>query len=263
MEAASVRRLLMGDEQDRLMELFNEARAKRSAEEREAYLAAAGGGDDALRRQIEVLLKAHAQAGDFLKPPSDVSPEGEHSGTVIGRYKLLQKIGEGGMGVVYMAEQQEPVRRRVALKLIKLAIDTKQVIARFESERQALALMGHPNIAKVLDKSSNSGGLCWRATRQGIAGSKGDETKPSPLLGKSKPPQKQIGRPLFPSLSMFQNSSRTFSKSSKFFFESHINNKALEKTTLAGTRFFEASHCHEPEKSTCSQSQRIRHHCGL
>src|SRR5947207_7751667 len=75
----------------------------------------------------------------------------EKPGERIGRYKLLQQIGEGGCGVVYMAEQSEPVRRRVALKVIKLGMDTKQVIARFEAERQALAMMDHPNIAKVLD----------------------------------------------------------------------------------------------------------------
>src|SRR5207237_1432918 len=79
------------------------------------------------------------------------SPLVEKPGDTIGRYKLLQKIGEGGCGVVWMAEQQEPVRRRVALKVIKLGMDTKEVIARFAAERQALAMMNHPNIAKVLD----------------------------------------------------------------------------------------------------------------
>src|SRR5439155_21421124 len=78
-------------------------------------------------------------------------PLAEGPGTVIGRYTLLQMIGEGGFGVVYMAEQKEPVRRRVALKIIKLGMDTNQVVARFEAERQALAMMDHPNIAKVLD----------------------------------------------------------------------------------------------------------------
>jgi len=153
-----VRRLFMGDEQDRLMELFNEARARRSAEAREAYLTAACGGDAALRRQVEVLLQAHAQAGDFLKPPSDDSQEGEGPGTVIGRYKLCEKLGEGGFGVVYMAAQEEPVRRRVALKIVKLGMDTRQIIARFEAERQALALMDHPNIAKVLDAGATETG---------------------------------------------------------------------------------------------------------
>jgi len=89
--------------------------------------------------------------------PRPVITEGP--GTIIGRYKLLEKIGEGGFGVVYMAEQEEPVRRRVALKIIKLGMDTKEVIARFEAERQALALMDHPNIAKVFDGgATNAGG---------------------------------------------------------------------------------------------------------
>src|SRR5438876_11317002 len=82
----------------------------------------------------------------------------EKPGDLIGRYKLLQKIGEGGCGVVYMAEQEEPVRRRVALKVIKLGMDTKSVIARFEAERQALAMMDHPNIAKVLDGGATDSG---------------------------------------------------------------------------------------------------------
>src|SRR5262249_41947515 len=82
----------------------------------------------------------------------------EGPGSVIGRYKLLQKIGEGGCGVVYMAEQEEPVRRRVALKLIKVGMDTKQVIARFDAERQALAMMDHPNIARVFDAGATETG---------------------------------------------------------------------------------------------------------
>src|SRR6266404_8019531 len=82
----------------------------------------------------------------------------EKSGDHIGRYKLLEKIGEGGYGLVYMAEQSEPIRRRVALKLVKLGMDTKQVIARFEAERQALALMDHPNIARVLEAGSTQSG---------------------------------------------------------------------------------------------------------
>src|SRR5438128_6584897 len=100
--------------------------------------------------------------GMRLAPAADEAtvhaPITEGPGTVTGRYKLLQKIGEGGCGVVYMAEQSEPVRRRVALKVIKLGMDTKQVIARFEAERQALALMDHPNIAKVLDAGATEAG---------------------------------------------------------------------------------------------------------
>jgi serine/threonine protein kinase len=133
--------------------------------ERRAYLAAACGTDSALRERVEGLLQVYGRAGSFLeKPPvGPGSPDGlrpageeitappESSGSRIGPYKLLQQIGEGGMGAVWMAEQQEPVRRVVALKVIKAGMDTRQVIARFEAERQALALMDHPNIAKVLD----------------------------------------------------------------------------------------------------------------
>jgi len=88
----------------------------------------------------------------------DESPLVERPGTVIGRYKLLEQIGEGGFGVVYMAEQTEPISRRVALKIIKLGMDTKEVIARFEAERQALAMMEHPNIAKVFDAGATDTG---------------------------------------------------------------------------------------------------------
>ncbi|MCU0916416.1 MAG: serine/threonine protein kinase, partial [Planctomycetes bacterium] len=132
---------------------------------REAYLARIGAGNTALRAQVEALLHAHEEAGDFLEVPAlggdetiDMSPLSEGPGTVIGRYKLLEKIGEGGMAVVYMAEQQEPIRRKVALKIIKLGMDTRQVIARFEAERQALALMDHPCIAKVLDGGATETG---------------------------------------------------------------------------------------------------------
>ena len=128
-------------------------------EQRAACLDQACGGDAALRQRVETLLKAHA-AGAFLEEPAApvashtlriFPPVSERPGDRIGRYKLLQQIGEGGCGVVYMAQQDEPVQRRVALKVIKLGMDTKQVIARFEAERQALALMDHPNIAKVFD----------------------------------------------------------------------------------------------------------------
>ena len=97
-------------------------------------------------------------AADIKTNVTTVVPITEKAGDVIGRYKLLQKLGEGGCGVVYMAEQEQPVRRRVALKLIKLGMDTRQVVARFEAERQALALMDHPNIAKVLDAGATESG---------------------------------------------------------------------------------------------------------
>lgn len=151
----------MGTAEDRLSEIFAEALTKPSPEERERFLAAACGPDAALRRQVESLLEAHAQAGDYLRQnvlTANGPAAGEGPGSVIGRYKLLQQIGEGGFGVVFMAEQQEPVRRMVALKIIKAGMDTKEVVARFEAERQALALMDHPNIAKVLDGGATASG---------------------------------------------------------------------------------------------------------
>jgi tetratricopeptide (TPR) repeat protein len=136
--------------------------------QREAYLARACVGDLALRQQVDTLLKAHEEAGEFMETqPADPQlrktmlvtlPLTEKAGDRIGRYKLLQQIGEGGCGVVYMAEQEEPVRRRVALKVIKLGMDTRSVITRFEAERQALAMMDHPNIAKVLDAGATETG---------------------------------------------------------------------------------------------------------
>ncbi|MBE7502361.1 MAG: serine/threonine protein kinase [Verrucomicrobiales bacterium] len=141
-------------------------------DKRAAYLALACEGDDPLRGRIQALLEAQMEADPFFRKepvrvalgegPADqatvVVPVTEKSGDRIGRYKLLQQIGEGGCGVVYMAEQEEPVRRRVALKVIKLGMDTRQLIARFEAERQALALMDHPNIAKVLDAGATESG---------------------------------------------------------------------------------------------------------
>src|SRR2546423_3963801 len=135
-------------------------------EERAAYLAQATSGNAQLRQRVESLLGSH-QAGEFLEQAAAAElrqtrhitvPLIEKPGDTIGRYKLLQQIGEGGCGVVYMAEQAEPGRRRVALKIIKLGMDTKSVIARFEAERQALALMDHPNIAKVLDAGATETG---------------------------------------------------------------------------------------------------------
>src|SRR4051812_38956525 len=127
-----------------------------SPERRAAYLDQACGTNHALRREVESLLRAHDEPGGFLESRHarqaatvDDPPLAERPGTVIGPYKLLQQIGEGGMGVVYMAEQQEPVRRKVALKIIKPGMDTGQVVARFEAERQAM--MDHQNIARVLD----------------------------------------------------------------------------------------------------------------
>jgi serine/threonine protein kinase/tetratricopeptide (TPR) repeat protein len=141
--------------------LFHEARQK-PASERTAFLDEACGGDLALRRRIEILLQADDNPDSLLelKPAatSTMSSLSEAPGQVIGPYKLLEQIGEGGMGVVFMAEQHEPVRRRVALKLIKPGMDTRQFIARFEAERQALAVMDHPGIARVLDAGATDSG---------------------------------------------------------------------------------------------------------
>jgi len=145
--------------------ILAEAWEKPTIEERSTYLARVCGGDVCLRQEVESLLQMENKVGDFLESPIldpgmtlDESPLAEGPGTVIGRYKLLEKIGEGGMAVVYMAEQKEPIRRKVALKIIKLGMDTKSVIARFEAERQALAMMDHPNIAKVLDAGATDTG---------------------------------------------------------------------------------------------------------
>jgi serine/threonine protein kinase/Tfp pilus assembly protein PilF len=154
----------MNDSPDREVVVFAEA-IQLSAAERSAYLERACQADDQLRQRVEGLLKAHDQVGGFLELPAPEAvpedwegPIGEKPGDRIGRYKLLQQIGEGGYGVVYMAEQEEPVRRQVALKIIKPGMDTKSVMARFEAERQALALMDHPNIAKVFDAGATESG---------------------------------------------------------------------------------------------------------
>jgi len=143
---------------DRLIEVFNEAKARSAGAERERFLAEACPGEPELKEQVISLLQAHESAGDFLKNTIPTFGVTEKPGDKIGRYKLLQIIGEGGCGVVYMAEQEELVRRRVALKVIKLGMDTKSVIARFEAERQALAMMDHPNIARVLDGGTTETG---------------------------------------------------------------------------------------------------------
>jgi WD40 repeat protein len=155
--------------------IFNAA-LEMPAGQRSAYLQEACADDPALRLHIEALLRDHEAARAFLEtpplgaggPPLGAAVTGaaigipaapsEKAGDRIGRYKVLQQIGEGGCGIVYMAEQEEPVRRRVALKIIKLGMDTKSVIARFEAERQAVALMDHPNIAKVFDAGATEAG---------------------------------------------------------------------------------------------------------
>jgi serine/threonine protein kinase len=146
-------------------EIYHAALEKEAGTQLSAYLDTVCKGDTRLRSQIEALLKANEESADFLENPGfgvgvnlDESPLSEGPGTTIGRYKLLEKIGEGGMAVVYMAEQTAPIRRKVALKIIKLGMDTKSVIARFEAERQALAMMDHPSIAKVLDAGATETG---------------------------------------------------------------------------------------------------------
>jgi serine/threonine protein kinase len=133
--------------------IFGEALDCATPSEQAAYLDRACGGDTALRARVEALLRAHQKAGHFLEgspAPADRGPA-EAAGTVLGPYRLLEPLGEGGFGIVYRAEQQQPVRRRVALKVLRPGMDGRQVVARFEAERQALALMDHPNIARVLD----------------------------------------------------------------------------------------------------------------
>ena len=138
---------------------------ERPAHERQEFIAKACADDESLMRDVKDLLRAHEESARPQNVPVEAEIEREltrlkpeEPGDRIGRYKLLQQIGEGGCGVVYMAEQEEPVRRRVALKVIKLGMDTKEVIARFEAERQALAMMDHPNIAKVLDAGATRDG---------------------------------------------------------------------------------------------------------
>jgi WD40 repeat protein/serine/threonine protein kinase len=159
----------MADWNPRANDVFLRAVEIGAADKRREFLDAECAGDAPLREQVEALLAASEKVGSFLNQPAarvpealvsttDYRPITEGPGSVIGAYKLLQKIGEGGFGVVYMAEQARPVRRTVALKIIKPGMDTAQVMARFESERQALAMMDHPNIAKVLDAGATDSG---------------------------------------------------------------------------------------------------------
>src|SRR6185369_10005552 len=156
--------------------VFCEALEITDPEQRRQFLDEACGSDKSLRQQVERLLALSQGSGDFFKecaPALEAQPfdadevlsAGEAGlgadapeTKAIGRYKLLQRLGEGGCGVVYMAEQEQPIRRRVALKIIKLGMDTRNVIARFEAERQALALMDHPHIARVLDAGATETG---------------------------------------------------------------------------------------------------------
>src|SRR6188768_2118262 len=149
-------------------EIFDAALLISDGESRTAYVRQVCGNNEPLREHIEGLLRAEGLLGSFLQvSPAAITTGGspiidrsatERPGTMIGPYKLLQVIGEGGMGVVYMAEQEQPVRRKVAVKVIKAGMDTQQVIARFEAERQALAMMDHVNIARVLDAGATASG---------------------------------------------------------------------------------------------------------
>jgi len=149
-----------------LESIFFAALERSSNAERQAYLDEACAGDAELRARVARMLSAQAEAGSFLEKAAitagatlhTMPVSTESAGTNVGRYKLLQPIGEGGFGTVWMAEQREPIKRRVALKIIKLGMDTRQVIARFEAERQALAMMDHPNIAKVFDAGATETG---------------------------------------------------------------------------------------------------------
>src|SRR5262245_42698232 len=159
----------MSVEPEKARAIFVEA-AGRAPADRSELLAARCGGDDELRRHVENLFRADEEAGSFLDRPALgatgafelASPAGlaaaDSPGATIGPYKLLEPIGEGGFGIVFLAEQREPVRRKVALKVLKPGMGSRQVVARFEAERQALALMDHPNIARVLDGGQTSSG---------------------------------------------------------------------------------------------------------
>jgi serine/threonine protein kinase len=153
----------MSDVKTDAKEIFLQALEHQTPDEMLRFLDDVCGGDTPLRARAEELLRAHLDAGNFLGGPQDLDPTQDKAlvegpGTVIGPYMLLEQIGEGGFGVVFMAEQEKPLRRKVALKVLKPGMDTRQVVARFEAERQALALMDHPNIAKVFDAGTTASG---------------------------------------------------------------------------------------------------------
>src|SRR5947208_2721423 len=152
-------------------DIFIAALQKEDPTERQAFLDDACARQPELRRQVENLLRLHEGAGSFLEQPAAESPATgalrdapEHAsspeapGALVGPYKLIERIGEGGMGEVWMAQQTEPVKRLVAVKLIRPGMDSRSVLARFDAERQALSLMDHPNIAKVLDAGATADG---------------------------------------------------------------------------------------------------------
>ena len=148
--------------------IFLAASALDDEAERRLLLDRACGGDAALRARVDALFAIEAEATDYFETNgggasmapqvSEPAAGGEQAGASIGPYRLIRRVGDGGCGVVYLAEQDEPVRRQVALKVIRLGMDTEEVISRFESERRALAMMEHPNIARVLDAGSTASG---------------------------------------------------------------------------------------------------------
>ncbi|HZZ81482.1 MAG TPA: protein kinase [Gemmataceae bacterium] len=153
----------MNDPSNEAKSIFLEAIDKHSPDQWPSFLEQACAGDGALRAEVEKLLRARSEMGSFHEPPRPAlatvdEPVCERVGTLIGPYKLIQEIGAGGMGAVWMAQQAEPVKRLVALKVIKPGMDSRQVIVRFEAERQALALMDHPNIARVFDAGTTDAG---------------------------------------------------------------------------------------------------------
>ena len=174
-------------------EIFFEALEKPTPQERAAFLDGACGTNPVQRAKVEALLADHFQQDSFMKEPAaeaparavPPAPPSEAAAQMLGRYKLLEKLGEGGFGEVWMAEQREPVKRRVALKIIKLGMDSKQIVARFEAERQALAMMDHPNIAKIFDAGTTEGRL---SSRPAFELENGDRNVATPL---------SAGRPYF------------------------------------------------------------------
>jgi len=156
----------MSDAGSQTMTIFGQALECASAEERETFLDRACGSDAQLRAKVQELLQAHQDAGNFLRGNStpvdtgDANGKPRHAviGAQIGPYRLTEQIGEGGMGLVFVAEQRQPVHRQVALKVIKPGMGTREVVARFEAERQALALMDHPHIARVFDGGATDSG---------------------------------------------------------------------------------------------------------
>src|SRR5438876_9123040 len=175
-------------------ELFAAALELTNPTERAALLDRECAGNATLRAEVESLLAAHEQASTFLnKSTVDPNVSLERPGDKIGHYKLREMVGEGGCGVVYVAEQEEPIRRRVALKVIKLGMDTKQVVARFEAERQALAMMDHPNIAKVLDAGATEAPHPLPSSDEGRGQGEGS----NPLVTRHSPLATHYGRPYF------------------------------------------------------------------